>query len=73
LSAELATRAQQSAMPVIGLISGGSPESFAPALAAFREGLKQFGFVEGQNVAIEYRWARGQLRSTSRVGGGGRG
>jgi putative ABC transport system substrate-binding protein len=52
--------AQQKAMPVIGyLSSSGSPDSTAPSLAAFREGLSATGNVEGQNVAIEYRWAEG--------------
>jgi putative ABC transport system substrate-binding protein len=56
----LAARAQQAVMPVIGWISGRSPEDSAHLLAAFREGLRETGFVEGESVAIEYRWARGQ-------------
>jgi putative ABC transport system substrate-binding protein len=55
----LAARAQQHAMPVIGFV-GTSPEVFAIRLGVFREGLKETGFIEGQNVAIEYRWSHGQ-------------
>jgi putative tryptophan/tyrosine transport system substrate-binding protein len=55
----LAARAQQSAKPVIGLLYVRSPEDSAPQLAAFRRGLAENGYVEGQNIAIEYRWGLG--------------
>jgi putative ABC transport system substrate-binding protein len=56
----LAARAQQPTMPVIGWMSGRSPEDSAHLLAAFRQGLSEAGFVDGQNVSMDYRWARGQ-------------
>jgi putative tryptophan/tyrosine transport system substrate-binding protein len=57
----LAAGAQQ-AMPVIGFMSARSSEESAPLLEAFRRGLKEGGFVEGQNLAIEFRWAQGDYR-----------
>jgi len=56
----LAARAQQSAIPVVGYLNNGSPESDASRLTGLRRGLNQTGYVEGQNVAIEYRWAGNQ-------------
>jgi len=56
----LTARAQQPAMPVVGVLNSGTPESQAERMAAFRQGLKESGFVEGQNVAIELHWAKGQ-------------
>jgi putative tryptophan/tyrosine transport system substrate-binding protein len=57
----IAARGQQSAMPVIGLIDAASAADRTDVMAAFREGLAEAGYVEGQNLAIEYRWAEGQF------------
>ena len=57
----LAARAQQPTMPVIGVFHSASPEISADRLRVFRQGLKEAGYVEGENVAIEYRWADNQL------------
>jgi len=56
----LPARAQQPARPLIGFVSGGSPDTFGYLVDAFREGLSDAGFVEGRNVAIEFRWAEGR-------------
>jgi len=56
----LAARAQRAAMPVIGLLHSSSPEAMAPFLTALREGLSEAGFIDGQNVRIDFRWAEGQ-------------
>jgi putative ABC transport system substrate-binding protein len=58
----LAAWAQQPAMPVIGFLSGSVSTSISPAVAAFRAGLNEMGFVEGRNVAIEFRWAEGDYQ-----------
>src|SRR5262245_62523129 len=56
----LAARAQQRAFPVIGLLSSRSPAVATPFIAVIRQGLNETGLVEGQNIAIDYRWAEGQ-------------
>ena len=57
----LAARSQQAAIPVIGFLGSEAPELYASRLRVFREGLGETGFVEGRNVAIEYRWAHDQI------------
>ena len=59
IAGPLAPRAQSPAIPVVGFLSGGSPETLTPLVSSFRQGLSEIGYVEGRNVAIEYRWAEG--------------
>jgi hypothetical protein len=56
----LAARAQQPAMPVIGILGSVSPAPYAGFIEAIKQGLREAGYVEGRNIAIEYRWAEGQ-------------
>ena len=57
----IGARAQQPTLPVLGFLNSASPEGYAPFAAAFRQGLAEAGFVEGQNVVIEYRWRRDNM------------
>src|SRR6516162_2867890 len=63
----LAARAQQPAMPVIGFLNSGTAREWAHLVAAFKEGLNELGFVEGKNVAVEYRWAQGENERLARL------
>jgi putative ABC transport system substrate-binding protein len=64
----LAARAQPPAMPVVGYFALGSATGFAPRVAAFKQGLSEAGYVEGRNVAVEYRFANGQFDKLSALG-----
>ena len=57
----MAAGAQQAAMPVVGFLNLGSPDVSADQLRAFRQGLKESGYVEGESIAIDYRWAENQI------------
>jgi ABC-type uncharacterized transport system substrate-binding protein len=60
LSWPLVARAQQPTIPIVGFINGASPKPYVPNVNGFLQGLKEAGYIEGQNVTIEYRWAEGQ-------------
>jgi putative tryptophan/tyrosine transport system substrate-binding protein len=62
----LVAKAQQ-ALPVIGFLNGASPDGYTPYVAAFRDGLKESGYIEGQNVAIEFQWAEGHYERLSEM------
>ena len=63
----VAARAQKATVPVIGFMGIDNPDGYAERLSAFRQGLKEAGFAEGQNVAVEYRWAQGQSERRARA------
>ena len=63
----LTARGQQPAPPVVGFLTVATAEGYAPYAAAFRQGLKEAGFVESQNVAIEYRWANGSYEQLPKL------
>ena len=65
----VAARAQQPSMPVIGFLNSASPEPYARMVAAFRQGLNEKGYVAGQSVAIEYRWAEGRYDRVPEMAG----
>jgi ABC-type uncharacterized transport system substrate-binding protein len=55
----LAAQAQQPAIPMVGVLSGNSSAEWAPFVAAFHQGLREIGYIDGQDVSIQYRWADG--------------
>src|SRR5262249_62147362 len=61
VASPLAARAQQRAVPVVGFLSAVSPDGFTERLRAFRQGLKETGYVEGENVTVVYSWAENQI------------
>src|SRR6266496_1061217 len=65
----VSARAQQAGMPVIGFLNSASPDAYVSQVKAFHQALKETGYVEGQNVAIEYRWAENQIDRLSALAG----
>jgi putative tryptophan/tyrosine transport system substrate-binding protein len=62
----LAVRAQQAQMPVVAFINGGAADAATRYLAAFQKGLREAGYVEGQNITVEYYWLTGAMRASRR-------